>query len=103
LYPVWLVIVGFMMSALGVDFENVRKNNCSNRNEHRPNHPQYKLTLTKKIQQLGQAMRRFAYGSKGCDDRCAGAGKHSANEREVGEGLLEQQGCEGSVEYEAGL
>jgi hypothetical protein len=97
------VIVSFMASALRVDFEDVRKDDGSTCNEHRPNHPQYKLSLTEKIQQLCQAMRRFAYGAKGRDDGSARASKYSANERKVGEGLLEQQSCKGSVEYETSL
>jgi hypothetical protein len=48
-------------------------------------------------------VRRFTYSSESRDDRGAGAGKYGANEREASERLLEQQGCEGSVEDEAGL
>jgi hypothetical protein len=49
----WFVILSFVVSALGVDFEDVREDNCSNGNEHCANHPQNELSLTKKIQQLG--------------------------------------------------
>jgi hypothetical protein len=91
------------VSALCVNFEDMRKDDCSNCNEHRPDHPQYKLALTKKIQQLGQAMRRFTYSSEGRDDRCARACKYGAKDGEAGERLLEQQGCEGSIEDEASL
>jgi hypothetical protein len=47
-----LVIASFMVCAFGVDFKDVRKDNGSGYNEHRPDHPQYKLSLTEKTQQL---------------------------------------------------
>lgn len=83
------MIVSFVMSALGVDFEDVRKDDRANYDQYCPNHPQYKLTLSKKIQQLGQSMRRFTYGSEGRDDCCACACEYGANDRETGKRLLE--------------
>jgi hypothetical protein len=44
-------------------------------------------------------MSWFAYSPKGRNGRSAGAGKDSADEREVGERFLEKQGSESSVEY----
>jgi hypothetical protein len=92
-----------MVCAFCVDFKDVRKDDCSGYNEHRPGHPQYKLSLTKKTQQLRQAMCWLAYGAKDRDGRSTRTGKYSANERKAGDGLLEQQSREGSVEYEASL
>ena len=48
-------------------------------------------------------MSWFTYSPKGRNGCCAGAGKDSADEREVGERFLEKQGSESSVEYQAGL
>jgi hypothetical protein len=48
-------------------------------------------------------MSWFTYGSKSRNDRCAGAGKDSTDEREAGERFLEKQSSESSVEYQTGL
>lgn len=91
------------MSALGVNLEDMCKDNCANCHEHCPNHPQNERSLIQEIQQLRQAMSWFTYGSKSRNGRCAGAGKDSADEREAGERFLEKQGSESSVEYQTGL
>jgi hypothetical protein len=96
-------MVSLAMSVLGVNLEDMCKDNCSDCNEHGPNHPQNKRSLLEEIQQLRQAMSWFTEGPKSRNGRCAGAGKDGADEREAGERFLEKQGRESRVEYQTGL
>ena len=92
-----------MVGALCVNFEDMCEDYGAEDNSHCSNHPENELTLTKKIQQLRQAVRWFAYGAKYCDESCTGASKNRSNDRKASERLFEEERGEGGVEYETGL
>jgi len=88
---------------VGKIFEESSAGDSHNDNEKCSNNPQDELGSAEESKKLVEIMCWFRDGAEKCNECCTDANQHCADEREACERFSEYQGCEESIEDQAGL